>query len=168
MIESDTIGAKRTKALDDTDQLPAELRSLVHEYGLAIVRVCLKHGITRPNVIHELVREIWTGARQTSQPRAPSSTLDWYFTQVGADINTATLLRLLSNQNLIIVPRSPTVRMIEASMTTIANFDQKVTKQQKHKLRLEAALLAGSKHLLRLAATKHRWAETATPLKTAE
>jgi hypothetical protein len=140
----------RDKALDETDRLPAELRECVHEYGLPIVTVLLKHGITRASTIREIVREIWAGARQTSQRRAPSSTLDWYFTQAGVDLNTATLLRLLADQSLIIVPKNATIQMVEASMSTVSGHNLVITKRQKHKLRLDAALEAGSKHLLRL------------------
>lgn len=140
----------RDRALDLTDQMPAHLRECVHEYGLPIVTVLMKHGITRSSAIREIVREIWAGARQTSQRRAPSSTLDWYFAQAGIELNTATLLRLLADQSLIIVPKNATVQMVEASLSTVCNHDMVITKRQKHKLRLDAALDAGSKHLLRL------------------
>jgi hypothetical protein len=140
----------RDKALEETDRLPADLRECVHEYGLPIVTVLMKHGIRRGAVIREIVREIWAGARQTSQRRAPSSTLDWYFVQAGIDLNTPTLLRLLEDQSLIIVPKNATIQMIEASMDTVSKHDMVITKRQKHKLRLDAALEAGSKHLRRL------------------
>lgn len=151
MFAHDHISAKRAKALDDADRLPRELRQCVHEYGLPIVVVCIKHGVKTAPAIHELVREIWTGARETSsQPRAPSSTLDWYFSQAGIGINTATLLRLLDNQSLCVVPKMATRGMIEASMGTVADFNLKITKKEKHKRRLDAALEVGAKHLLRL------------------
>jgi hypothetical protein len=140
----------RDKALEETDRLPADLRECVHEYGLPIVAVLMKHGIKRGAHIREVVREVWAGARQTSQRRAPSSTLDWYFAQTGIDLNTRTLLRLLEDQSLVIVPKNATIQMVEASMATVCNHDMILTKKQKHKLRLDAALDAGSKHLLRL------------------
>jgi hypothetical protein len=148
----------RDKALEETDRMPAHLRECVHEYGLPIVSVLMKHGITRASAIREIVREIWAGARQTSQRRAPSSTLDWYFVQAGVDMNTSTLLRLLSDQSLIIVPKNATVQMVEASMDTVSGHNLVITKRQKHKLRLDAALDAGSKHLLRLRPAQFRGA----------
>jgi hypothetical protein len=152
----------RDKRLHQADTMPAALRACVHEYGLAIVTACLKHGVSEPAAIHELVKEIWMGARQTSQRRAPSSTLDWYFSQAGLDISTPTLLRLLKNQNLIICPHMATRQMIDASMATVANFNAKVTKHEKHKLRLDAALEVGARYLLRLAPTQNRSMDAAT------
>ena len=134
--------------------LPPELRACVHEYGLSIVRVCMKHGIRRAPVIRELVREIWAGARNASQPRAPSSTLDWYFSQAGLDINVQTLIRLLEDQSLAIIPKMATREMIAVSMTTVAAYDLRITKQEKHKRRLDAALAVGAKHLLKLKPTR--------------
>lgn len=148
----------RDRALEETDRLPADLRECVHEYGLPIVTVLMKHGIRRGAIVREIVREIWAGARQSSQRRAPSSTLDWYFVQSGIDLNTATLLRLLEDQSLVIVPKNASMQMVEASMRTVAGYDLRVTKQQKHKLRLDAALEAGSKHLLRLRPSSYKGA----------
>lgn len=156
------VSGPRNKALDEVDRLPPDLRACAHEYGLPIVTVCMKHGVKKASAIHELVREIWTGARQTSQRRVPSSTLDWYFSQAGLDMNTATLLRLLDNQSLIIIPKFATREMIEASIKTIANFDLRLTKHEKHRMRLNAALIAGANHLLKWHQTKpeRRLAET--------
>jgi len=138
------------------ERLPAELREAVHEYGMAIVRVLVKYGINRKAQIDEVVREIWEGARSTGQKRSPGTTLDWYFMKAGVDINTATLLRILNNNCLIIVPKSATREMIEASMQTVASHNMIVTKREKHHLRLDAALEAGSKHLTKLRHQGHK------------
>lgn len=150
MTASAKVLGPRDKRLHEADTMSPEMRACVHEYGLPIVLACKKAGVTEPKRIHELVREIWAGAREHSQRRSPASTLEWYFMQAGIDLNASTLLRLLKNQNLIIVPDMATRPMIEASMATVAKHNLKVTKREKHYMRLNAALAEGAKHLLRL------------------
>lgn len=133
---------RREHSFEITDNMPPQLRACVHEYGFAIVYVCLKHKISSPAAIHDLVREIWEGARQPSQRRAIAGTLDWVLLQAGAEINAARLRRVLLDNNLFIVPRNPTRRMLAASMATVSGFNQRVTKEEKHRLRLIAAIAA--------------------------
>lgn len=120
-----------------------ELRACVHEYGYAIVYTCRKWGVTKPSAIHELVREIWEGARQGSNGSGGLGTLDWLLVQAGAKINAVQLARVFRNNNLLIVPTSPTTEMINASMNSVNTYTEKVTKAEKHRRRLIAALNAG-------------------------
>jgi hypothetical protein len=120
--------------------MPADLRACVHEYGFAIVTACLKHKVSKPAAIRELVREIWTGARQPKQTGGAESTLDWLLIQNDAGISAKTLLRVLADASLVVVPANPNAAMIDASMQTVSGFNMKVTKREKHRLRLQAAI----------------------------
>lgn len=140
--------ARSQRALDATDAMPPGLRECVHEYGYAIVYACRKAGVSKPSAIHELVREIWDGARQPRQKRERLGTLDWLLLQSGAEVNAAGLIRMLANNNLVIINRQPTLAMIGASMKEVANFNLRVTKKEKHRRRLLAAIEAGAEEML--------------------
>ncbi len=123
--------------------MPPKLRECVHAYGYAIVRACLDVKVSDPNRIHALVNSIWEGARQPAQRRERGGALEWLLIQAGAEISVATLMRVLANNDLAIVPLKPTNGMIDASMATVSNFDLRVTKTEKHRMRLKAAIAAG-------------------------
>lgn len=137
------ISKKRLRALTETDQMPRPLRECVNEFGYAIVSCCLISGITSPSVIRKIVPEIWAGAREQSQRHGAIGTLDWLLVQAGAGISAATLRRLLAQNNMLIVSAEPTAAMTTASMSTVAGgVYGKISKQEKHRLRLQAALRA--------------------------
>jgi len=148
-LETDVIGKRRHSALELTDGLPADLKVCAHEFGLPVVSACLKYGVRKPNQIRDLVREIWDGPRVLGQPRHPLSTLDWVLIQAGSPIGSATLLRILEDHNYCVVPRDPSVAMIEASMAEVSSFNERITKRDKHRRRLRAANIAGAKHAAR-------------------
>lgn len=142
-----TVGVDRaSKQFAEIERFPAELRQCVHEYGYPIIKQFICCGITKPGQIHNLMREIWEGARSSRQSRQRSGILDWLLIQAGAEITAAELCRALRASNLIIVPTTPTKAMIEASMATVSGFNLKVTKMDKHRLRLLAALDAGGNY----------------------
>lgn len=139
--------AQIRKGADAADALNPGLRQCVHEYGAPIVNACLQAGVRDPRRIHNLVREVWDGARQHGQrnytggtPRnAMADKIDWLLLQAGAEISAQTLVRILYGGAFVILPLHPSERAVEASMATVSNFDRKVTKAEKHRLRLRAA-----------------------------
>ncbi len=146
------------RALEATDLMPGPLRECVHEFGFAIVNACISLGIKEPRHIRHLVHEIWRGARQPHQrqnlhkPKEERHStvldhLDWLLIQSGSKIGAATLLRVLWAHHLVIVPIDPSDTAIAASMEEVANFDQRVTKYEKHRRRLKAAMMAQAKKL---------------------
>lgn len=147
MLEHEIISSRRQNALDRSDEMPRELRECVHEYGYAIVHACLDNGVKRPGQIHQLVHEIWEGARQPSQRRERLGMLDWVLLQAGAQISAATLLRILAGNSMAIVPLMPSTAMVAASMAEVSGFNVRVTKTEKHRRRLTAAVKAGFDHL---------------------
>lgn len=150
---------KKINAWADIESMPSDLRECVHEYGYAIVKACLIAGVNKPGAIHQLVREIWEGARQPGQrgklagvPRV-YNTLDWVLTQAGPDISAATLARVLANNSHTIAPLTPTREMIAASMNAINGMGL-LTKRDKHQIRLRAALLVASEAAVRRTASE--------------
>ena len=140
------------KQFERMDAMPEGLRACAHEYGLPIVNACIQLNITNPRAIHNLVREIWDGARQPLQRKNRMgkrqeiySTLDWLLLSKGGDITAETLVRFLWERGLVIVSREPTPQMIEASKATVSGFSERVTKTEKHRKRLRAAIFAAAK-----------------------
>lgn len=149
-------GSRRKKSLAVVDEMPAPLRRCVHEYGSPIVNVCVKFGVKSPRHIDEIVREIWDGARNPNtrmNARGEASAniihdkLDWLLMQAGASTSAKTLVRFLWERGFVIVTREPGQAAIDASMSTVSNFDMRVTKERKHLLRLRAAIAAQAKAL---------------------
>lgn len=138
------VSGKRHRQLDEVDQMAADLRSCVHEFGLPIVSILVKHGIRKPAHVREVVHEIWSGARQSGQRGGGSNTLEWFLLQTGGAPSAAALQRVLTANGLMIVHTAPTKAMINASMATVTPADGPMTKQEKHKRRLFAALQAAA------------------------
>lgn len=145
------------RALERIDAMPPALRQCVHEFGLPVVDAFKQAGITDPSTIRHLVREVWAGARSsyqsttggTSEP-AVQKGLDWLLIQAGAQITAAALVRFLWDRGQLAIV--PTVihdahPATQASMATVATFDQRVTKARKHSLRLTAGIKAAAMSL---------------------
>lgn len=136
------IAEGRLNRLRLTDAMSPDLRACVHEFGFPIVDACLQAGVSMAANIRQLVMEIWAGARQTGQAGGAEGTLDWVLAQAGANINAARLERVLADFNFRIVPAHPTREMLEASMGEVSGFTERVTKTEKHRRRLIAAIKA--------------------------
>ncbi len=145
-------------AMDETDRMSPELRQCVHEFGYTIVRTCLSLGVREPRCIRHLVIEIWNGARQPQQRQMPITgegdqtsrliaQLDWLLIQKGAGISAATLVSVLWKSGFQIIYRSPTSLMIEASMAEVSGHNERMTKSEKHRRRLKAAMDAAARRL---------------------
>jgi hypothetical protein len=136
------ISDRRFKSLDRMDAMPAELRDCVHEFGLVIVEVLVKHGVRSPKAIREIVKEIWLGPRQEGQKNDAATAIDWLLCQSGNMISAKTFYRMLAENNMTIVKVEPTRAMIEASLAEVSGHNIRCTKQEKHTRRLRAALRA--------------------------
>ncbi len=139
------------KSMDAVDEMPPGLRACVHEFGFAIVNALRSNGISNPPQIRQLVHEIWMGARQPTQRtgfrQSPMlGNLDWILLQAGAGISAKTLVRVLRQHTMVIVPCEPSSIMVDASMDAV-NHMGVVTKAQKHRNRLRAAIAASTKSL---------------------
>jgi hypothetical protein len=141
------VSQKCQNSFERIDKMSPELRSCVHEFGEPIVIACMMAGVKQPQRIRQLVREIWEGARQPTQSRPRLGSLDWIMQQAGAEISAETLIRILRDNHHYLVPLDPSKEMIEASMNTVSSYNMRITKRDKHRLRLRAAIEAGVKHL---------------------
>lgn len=150
-----TLPDRTLRAVAATDDMPPELRACVHEYGFAIVQGMRQAGVTDPRRIRQLVHTVWMGARQPNQRvggtvgRKHSPVLehlDWLLLQAGAAIPARTLLRTLFQHNMVIVSREPADHMVAASMDA-TNHMGVVSKAEKHRRRLRAAITAGARRL---------------------
>lgn len=136
------LSAKRVSALETVDRMSPHLRECVHEFGLPIVSVLTKFGITDPRHIREIVREIWTGPRQTGQRACIMGALD--FALARGPVSSLALKRILADSSLAIVSMEPTRVMLDASMAAVTGFNVRVTREEKHRRRLRAALRAAA------------------------
>lgn len=149
-----TLSASTLRSLDTTDGWPPGLRQCVHEYGYAIVQSFVQNGVTDPARIRELVTQCWNGARSAiDRPRSRSGSqravlnqLDWLLVQAGSTVTAATLLRVLRQSGLVVLPLSPSDAMVDASIDAVGGMGL-VSKREKHRGRLRAALRAGAEQM---------------------
>lgn len=142
--------ARSIRAMIAVDNMPRGLRECVHEYGYAIVHAMVESGVTDPRNIHQLVKEVWAGARQPAQrtgrlgkARSPIlDQIDWLLIQSEAGISAERLFRALDMSNVCVVPAEPSPAMVAASLDA-TNHMGRVTKEQKHRNRLRSAIRAG-------------------------
>lgn len=139
-----SLSVKRQFALDRMDSMDSCHRELVHEFGLPIVDAFLKHGLTNPAAIREIMREVWGGARQQGQRVRTLGALDSLLINSGSSITARGLRRFLADNHHMIVSSEPTRAMIEASMSEVSDFSVRCTKEEKHRRRLRAAIRASS------------------------
>lgn len=112
--------ARAISRMEKIDKMPEGIRALVHEYGLGVVQAFLDIGVTKPKQIAHLIGTVQRGSNEVGdRTRSPKQTSYYVY-----------------------VPVEPTDRMIAASMETCSNLDMKVTKREKHRLRLVAAIKA--------------------------
>lgn len=137
---------------DVVDMLPAPLRSVVHEFGWSVVRAFLDSGVRNPATIRHLIHTVWLGAREpgNKRPLATNNILaqiDDVLVRSGSGISARALLRQLRAVNHTITVREPTQHMIAASIAALGSVPRVVTYEEKHRLRLRAALLRSERDM---------------------
>lgn len=120
------VDAKRAARMDRLDGLPQDWRALVHEYGLSVVDALRQCGVAKAAHARHIVETVLN----------EMSPLRGSFSSQGE--------RGTMENHMVLVPCEPTDRMIDASMATVSNFNVAVSKREKHRLRLVAALAAAS------------------------
>lgn len=116
----DVAYARVVARMDRIDAMPPEIRALIHEHGLTMIQAFLDVGVAKANQIAHLIDRVKHGS-----------------TEVG-DRNTSPKQTAFH----VYVPVEPSAKMIEASMAEVSNFNMNVTKYEKHRLRLRAAIKA--------------------------
>lgn len=136
---------------DFVDRLPKELRSLVHEYGLSVVLDFYNNGITKPGAIRFLIRSVRLGAREPGNRRHYGThlpNLDEFLVSSGSSLTAEQIVRVIREGGYTVLPvAGPTREMTHASMATVSSGSVAVGKEQKHMMRLQAAMTAGDRAL---------------------
>lgn len=118
----DSLGQARSIArMERVDGMDPEMKMLVHEYGLTVIQSFLDLKVTKARQIEHLIKVVLRGS-----------------TEIGDRTNSPKLSTMK-----VYIPVEPTERMVLASMAEVSNFDMKVTKYEKHRIRLKAAIQAG-------------------------
>jgi hypothetical protein len=121
------------------DALSPEIRQLVHEEGLTVVGAFLDLGVTAPRHIRHLISTVRCGSNNGGmnplQREAAHRSL-------GIDDEVVTKLK---RAGLAVVPLEPTPRMIDASIALVRDHTEAMTKPEKHRRRLQAAILAAAR-----------------------
>lgn len=143
---------KVKRSFETIDKMPRELKSCVHEFGLPIVNSLVCAGITKPSVIRQIVHEIWCGTRETWMQNGGGfhgmmAKLDAVLVHGNVPMNAATLARIMHSSGFVIVPATALACMVTASMETVTPEDGPMSKKEKHKRRIDAALTAARKFM---------------------
>lgn len=149
MVNVNLMSGRRFKQLEEVDEWSPGMRQCVHEYGYPIVRMFMNAGVYSPRHIHMLVNEIWRGARQEGQRGGALDAADSLLSR--GVLNTKTLVRFLGESDLVIATVNPTKSMVAASMAEVSGFNVRCTREEKHRLRLTAALKVAKQEMMRAA-----------------
>jgi len=129
---------KRRKRMDEIDQLPRELRELVHEFNWSIVKAFLDSGVRDARKIRHLIRTVANGAAGYGSGRQLSS-------GASMKISTHASMELSLRDDLVLSWLAPTEDMVRASMAAVLPYvpgTPLLSKVDKHRIRLSAALRA--------------------------
>lgn len=121
--------AKLQARMERIDALPKGIRELIHEHGLTIVQAFLDHKITNPNAIQHLIDRVRNGS---IDPGTGEGSKGW----------------VQAGRTMCMVPTEPSPAMIEASMAEVSGGNVVVTKYEKHRLRLRAAIRVGTSRVI--------------------
>lgn len=147
-ISPNTLGMSNSP--EEIDNLPPGLRDCVHEFGWSVVRAYMEHGISKPNVIRHLIHTAWNGPREPGNKRGHErgggnraiQALDTYLLRADGVPHGRELVGLLRNSNIVLLPFEPTDKMVLASIDALSKRGT-VTYENKHRIRLRAAMKAG-------------------------
>ena len=120
------VDQRRLAHMQTIDNLPEDWRALVHEHGFNVVMAMLDCGVKKAKHARHIINTV----------------LDELSPVRGSFSSQGTRTR--AENTLALIPREPTEAMINASMATVASFEVSVTKYEKHRLRLRAALRAAT------------------------
>lgn len=152
----DTLSAVVYRSLETIDNMSPEMRACVHELGWEAVAIMRQYRLN-PSAMRTICYACWAAPRSARQqpPSRKGSTrsssvlghLDTLLSRAGASISAVMLLAFLKRNGMVIVPYQASAPMVEASMATVTVYDPTVTKAEKHKRRLDAALMASARRL---------------------
>lgn len=118
---------RASKRMDRVDAFPPDIRAVIYEHGLEIVQEFWNHGVRKAKSIKHLIdtaqgNDFSTGQARFALNRSPKRASNPF------------------NKPMVSVPLEPTGEMIAASMAEVSTFSERITKHEKHRRRLRAAL----------------------------
>lgn len=131
------------------DGVSTDARALVHEFGYSVVRAFDEAGIRNPKIIRNLIYAVWIGAREPgNKPAAASPQVFRALNAAWPHLQNAEGMHgfLCGVLKYTVAPILPSRAMINASMAEMGRHAV-VSKEQKHRLRLQAALRAQAEYL---------------------
>jgi hypothetical protein len=120
------VALRRDNRMRRVDAMSEEWREVVHDFGLCVVDALQECGVTQARHGRHIIRTVLAELGPLN----------------GGSSNQG--VRMAGNNRQVMVPLEPTEGMVEAAMATVSTFDAKITKREKHRLRLRAALAAAA------------------------
>lgn len=126
---------KRVNRMNEIDNLPADIRALVHEFNWTMINPFLKAGIRDARQIKHLIRCVVQGAASyNGSSLNPIASLR---------LSTETTMELSLREDLVVCEINPSDQVVQASMDAVLPYvpgTPLLTKREKHRIRLRAAL----------------------------
>lgn len=155
----DESAVKRSQnRMKEIDSLPEDLRHLVYEHGWSIIKAFIDSGIKKKNSINHIIYTVREGSFEIGKREGEN--LIYKSIPLSEEIICRCLdffkippiskqiIGHLIHKGQIIVPTEPSEKMIQASMDAVKPISEggrPLTKHQKHKIRLRAAMKAAMK-----------------------
>lgn len=117
------VAKRRSDRMRVVDGMSEDWRALVHEYGYSVIHQMRNCGVTQANHARHIIETVLNELSPTRHG----------FSNQGQSTTT----------KIVMVPLDPSSAMIEASMATVSGHDVSVTKYEKHRRRIRAALDVG-------------------------
>ena len=117
--------------IEAVDNLPADVRQLVHEYGYSVVNKFFEAGVTAPPRIRELIRAVHLGAREPGNKRLggkdATSGLDAWLITRGATFTAHMVVRALRDHGYTVIPTGATTLMQDVFESCAGTVKQKMS-----------------------------------------
>lgn len=130
----DRFQVKRVNRMNEIDNLSPDIRALVHEFNWTMIHAFLQAGIRDARKIRHLISRVIEGAASYD-----GGNMD----KVGLKLSTNTTLELALRPDVVACYIDPDERVVQASMDAVLPYvpgTPVLTKRQKHRIRLRAAL----------------------------
>lgn len=135
---------------ETVDQLSPAVRHLVHEFGYSMVREFDMAGITDPKLVRRLIHAVWRGSREPGN-KPSGMPLPGFIKELDAAWpripNGSAMVGFLHSMQVTVCSLTPSAAMVQASIAEVSRHGV-ISKEEKHRYRLEAALRAQSDHLM--------------------
>lgn len=130
----DRYQVKRVNRMNEIDNLPADIRELVHDFNWTMIKAFLDCGVRDARKIRHLIARVIEGAASYDGGNA---------NPLGLRLSTNTTLELALRPDVVACSINPDDRVVQASINAVLPYvpgTPLLTKREKHRIRLKAAL----------------------------